>query len=93
MAMMARIPRAIATISQSACAGVGDAGDDHPADGRRDDRQQSEPQERSRVECDELAAERREVETGAAAQWRDPVGDHQHDADDQQGHGDSTSSR
>ncbi len=36
----------------------------------------------------ELAAECREVEAGAAAQRRDPVGDHQHDADDQQADGD-----
>src|SRR6188508_560035 len=69
-------------------AGVGDPGHDHPTDGRRDDGQQAEPQERGGVERDELAAERRQVKTGAAAERRDPVGDHQHDADDQQAHGD-----
>src|SRR6478735_10651061 len=67
-------------------AGVGKAGDDHPADGRGHHHQQPEPQERRRVQGDELAAERCEAETGATAQWRDPVGGHQHDADDQQAH-------
>src|SRR6476646_3551208 len=68
--------------------GVVDAGDDHPPDGRRHDGKQPKPQERGRIESEELAAERRQVEARTAAERRDPIRDHQCDADDEQADGD-----